>query len=75
MNELMGKIRTKAFAAKRSFIKLMRNEKGDTNIIAIILILAIVIALAVIFKDKLTELFNKIWDNTFDNVDKALETT
>lgn len=75
MNELMVKIRTKAYCAKKGFVKLMRNEKGDTNIIAIILILAIVIALAVIFKDKLTDLFNKIWDNTFDNVDKALETT
>lgn len=52
--------------------QLMKNEQGDTNIIAIILILAVVIALAIVFRTQLTALFNKVWSSLFSNVDNVL---
>lgn len=43
----------------QSFFK---DEKGETNIIAIVIVLGIVVALAGVFGGKLTELFNIWWD-------------
>ena len=50
----------------------INNGEVKANIIAIILILAIVIALAIIFRNQLTSLFNRIWSSLFSNVDNVL---
>ena len=60
MTALLNKIFFKGLELKAKAIDLVKNEDGETNIIAIILILAIVIALAIIFKSQLSSLFNKI---------------
>lgn len=72
MTALLNKIFFKGLELKAKAIDLVKNENGETNIIAIILILAIVIALAIIFKSQLSSLFNKIWSSLFDNVDSVL---
>lgn len=72
MTALLNKIFFKGLELKAKAIDLVKNEDGETNIIAIILILAIVIALAIIFKSQLSSLFNKIWSSLFDNVDSVL---
>lgn len=72
MSNLVDKLYFKAMMAKAKVSQLWKDEKGDTNIIAIILILAIVIALAIVFKSQLSALFNKIWSSLFTNVDQAL---
>ena len=72
MSKLASKIYLKGLAAKERLISSLKNERGDTNIISIIVILAIVIALAVIFKDKLVQLFEKIWGSLDDEVTSAL---
>ena len=48
-------------------INLLRNESGETNIVALILILAVIVALFILFSDKLTEMFNKIWGSLFED--------
>ncbi len=70
MSKLTNRIYFKSLQAKLS--KLLKNESGESNIIAIILILAIVIALAIIFRNQLTALFNKIWNSLFSNVDNVI---
>lgn len=65
MSKLTTKLCTMGLRAKEKLSKLCKNESGEANIIAIILVLAIVIALALVFKDKLTELFNSIWGSLF----------
>ncbi len=40
---------------------LAEEEQGETNIIAIVIVLGIVVALALLFGDKLMELFNSWW--------------
>lgn len=72
MSKLANKLYLKALGIKEKTLKLLKNESGEANIIAIILVLAIVIALAIIFKKQLTALFDKIWNSLFSDVDKAL---
>ena len=69
MSNLANKIYIKGLMAKQKISKLWKNESGEANIIAIILVLAIVIALAIVFKNQLTQLFNKIWGGLFADVD------
>lgn len=72
MSKLANKIYFKGLLAKEKLSKLWKNESGEANIIAIILVLAIVIALAIIFRNQLTALFNKIWNSLFSDVDNVL---
>ena len=72
MANFMNKIHLKGLKALAKAKSVMKDERGDTNIIAIIIILAIVIALAIIFRTQLINLFNKIWNGLFNNVDNAV---
>ena len=67
MKKLMNKLAVKAMMAKENFKNMLNEERGDTNFIAIILILAIVVVLAVLFKDKIVSLFNSIWGDMVGN--------
>ena len=72
MTKLAKKIYAKGLHVKKKLSELLKNESGEANIIAIILVLAIVIALAIIFRNQLTALFNKIWNSLFSNVDNVI---
>lgn len=69
MKEMMTKLYVTCLMATTDFKKFLKNEQGDTNIIAIILILAIVIALAIVFRTQLNALFNNIWSRIFERAD------
>ncbi|MBP3476021.1 MAG: hypothetical protein J6K48_06850 [Lachnospiraceae bacterium] len=49
--------------AMRNFVDSFKEERGDTNFVAIIVIIVIIMAIAVIFQDKLTEAVNRVFDN------------
>ena len=72
MSKLATNLYIKGLQAKEKLSKLWKNERGEANIIAIILVLAIVIALAIIYRSSLTALFNKIWGSLFADVDSVL---
>lgn len=72
MSKLANKLYFKALAAKNNALKLLKNEKGETNLVAIILILAVVIALVVIFRGEIEKILDKIWDAIGGDVDDAL---
>lgn len=44
-------------------VNWFKEEKGANEIIAIILILVVVVALAILFQEKITGLANDIWKN------------
>ena len=46
-------------------------EDGDTNLISIIIVLAIVIALAIVFRQNIAELVGKLWDKVFTDAATA----
>lgn len=73
MSKLFNKLTFKLLKAKTNVCKTMKNESGEANIIAIILVLAIVIALAIIFRQQISALFNKIWSSLFSDVDKVIK--
>ncbi len=73
MSKLANKLYFKALAAKNNALKLLKNEKGETNLVAIILILAVVIALVVIFRGEIEKILDKIWGAIGGDVDDALK--
>jgi len=73
MSNLVNKLYFKSLMAKEKVARLLKNERGDTNIIAIIIILAIVIALAIIFRKSIMSLFDSIWKSITGDVTKATE--
>ena len=48
--------------AKMKIVDFLKREKGGSEIIAMVLIIAIVLVLAGIFWNKLYEFFNGLWD-------------
>ncbi len=60
-------LRTKA----RNF---MREEKGAGEIIAAVVVLAIVVVLGIAFQDKIVEFFNTLWGNATEGADTGIGT-
>ena len=69
MSDLLFKIYFMGCNAKNKAINLFKKENGDTNIIAIVLLIVIVIALAVIFRDSITSLVSRIMNKLTNNAD------
>ena len=61
MNNFVNALCVKGLLAKNKLVNAMRSERGEANIIAIILVLAIVIALAIVFRKAIGDLFDQIW--------------
>lgn len=58
---------TRAILLKNKIASIFKDEKGEVNIIAIIVILAIALALAVIFRNQIVKLFDQIWGKIWSN--------
>ncbi len=57
-NKLLGR-----FLIRKSKLQsFFKDSRGETNIVAIILIIVVVIGLVVIFRDRITILINNIFD-------------
>lgn len=51
------------FSAKRFFNHLFREEKGGSEIIALVVIIGIVITLAFVFRKQIGDLFASLWNS------------
>lgn len=69
MSDLLFKIYFMGCNEKNKAINLFKKENGDTNIIAIVLLIVIVIALAVIFRDSITSLVRRLMNKVTNNAD------
>lgn len=65
---LDGKMLQAQMKLQEYAVKLITNEDGDTNFVSIILIIVIVIALATLFKNTLTELAGNVLGKLTDFV-------
>ncbi|MCR4614912.1 MAG: flagellin-like protein [Clostridiales bacterium] len=65
MSELLLKIYLMGCNAKKKAMDMIKSESGETNIIAIVLLIVIVIALAVIFRTQITNLVTRVWSRIF----------
>ncbi len=72
MIKLFNKIYFKGLQMKSELKKMWENESGEGNLLSVILILAIVLTLAIIFRGKLQQLLDTIWGSMFgsDRIDK-----
>lgn len=57
-------------ALKNKVATFFKDEKGEVNIIATVVILAIALALAIIFRNQIVKLFDSIWDGIWNNNDQ-----
>ncbi len=71
MQDFRNFLIAKYVEAKMKMEGFLNNEKGEANIIAVILVLAIVIALVVIFRQSITKMINKIWQEITQNMANA----
>lgn len=72
MQEFQNFLIAKYVEAKMKLDSFLKNEKGEANLIAVILILAIVIVLVIIFKDSITKMVDQIFDQAEKDVTDAL---
>lgn len=61
MQDFQNFLIAKYVEAKMKMDSFLKNEKGEANIIAVILVLAIVIAIVVIFRKSITKMVNDLW--------------
>ena len=59
-----------ALALRKKAADFMKNEEGETNLVAILLIIVVTVALVAIFKDRITDLVNGIFDKIGKEVAK-----
>ena len=60
----------KLYVSTRNWIKsFFEEERGETNIIAIILLILVVVGLVVIFRTQITNLINSLFGKVNDSVD------
>lgn len=52
--------------------RFFKNEDGEVNIIAIVVLIGIAILLALIFKDRIAELINNLFDTIDQNAENAV---
>ena len=67
-NILIGMMLRTQTAVERFFKK----EDGEVNIVAIIVLIGIAILLALIFKDRIAELINSLFDTIDENAENAV---
>lgn len=61
----------KLHQAKVAFQEFLTDEDGDTNFISVIIILAIVCALAIVFRKNIASIVNAIFTKIFGDVNSA----
>ena len=62
MLDLQVRMMNRALKMKEAMVEKMTDERGDTNVVSVVIVLVIVVGLAAFFKDKIGGLINGIWD-------------
>lgn len=60
--------------ARETVYDFFTDERGDTNLISIVVVLVIVMALAVVFRKNIAELVNNMWKSIFSDANSATNT-
>lgn len=64
-------IKVAGFYAKNKLVKLFKNESGEVNIVAIVVLIGIAVLLALVFKNALSDLFETLWGAITGNATKG----
>lgn len=63
MSKISADIMVKYWKAKEAFKSFLEEERGDSHIIAVILVLVVVVGLAVLFRQKISDIVTKLWNS------------
>ncbi len=69
MRKFLTCTRMRMKLAGMNLMERLKEERGDTNFVSIILIIVIVIAIAAIFRDQLTALVEKVFSKLTNFID------
>jgi len=58
--------------AKACFSKFFKNERGDVNVVAIVVLIAVAVVLALLLKDELGKLIKSMVSNITGKANEAL---
>lgn len=58
--------------ARSTFGKIVNNERGEVNIVAIVILIGIAVVLAIIFKDAILGLINSLLTQIQGNANNAI---
>lgn len=61
---MFTKLYCAALSAKTHFVHRFREEKGDTGLVVMLVLIAVAIGLAFIFRDKISEMMNGVFNKT-----------
>lgn len=64
-------LQNKLWRASEKIKDFIMDEEGDTNVISIIVVLAIVLGLAIVFKEKLQTLVETLWTSVSGKATEA----
>ena len=62
MSKISADIMVKYWRAKEAFESFLEEERGDSHIIAVILVLVVVVGLAVLFRQKISDIVTELWN-------------
>jgi len=72
MKKIKNFMFSKCLAAKDAYNDFVNGERGEVNVIAIILILAIAIALIIIFKDQIGNMVDRIFGKANEDLEQII---
>ncbi|MBQ3196168.1 MAG: flagellin-like protein [Clostridia bacterium] len=72
---LMQKIKFAGMAAKAKLRKFFSDEKGEVNIVAIVVIIGIAVLLALIFKEQISNLLTSLFGTINQSATNAVTPT
>lgn len=61
------------FGAKNAMRKFLKDEKGDVNVVSIVVLIGVAVLLALIFKDAISELIEGLLETITENATDAVE--
>lgn len=72
---LMQKIKFAGMAAKAKLRKFFSDEKGEVNIVAIVVIIGIAVLLALVFKEEISDLLDTLFGTINQSANNAVTPT
>lgn len=61
ISKISANLLVKYWRVKEGIKDFFQEERGDSTIIAVILVIVIVVGLALVFRDKITEIVSNLW--------------
>ena len=69
---MLNNLQMYAMIAKMKLRELFTDEKGEVNIVAIVVLIGIAVLLALVFKDNIERLLNTLFGTITENAENAV---